>query len=69
VQGGVVTVEVGPERVKHLVHKALLEENSEYFKKALNGPWKEAEDKVLCLDDVDCRSCEYQEPFAWKQYS
>ncbi|KAJ4378225.1 hypothetical protein N0V86_005925 [Didymella sp. IMI 355093] len=56
VRGGVVTVEVGPERVKHFIHKALLEEKSEYFKKALNGPWKEAEDKVVFLDDVDCRS-------------
>jgi hypothetical protein len=52
-----VAVEIGLERVKHYVHKALLEEHSEYFKKALNGPWKEAEDKVVCLDDVDCCTC------------
>lgn len=45
--------------MKHYIHKALLEEHSEYFKKSLNGPWKEAEDKVVCLDDVDCHSCKY----------
>ncbi|KAF3039205.1 hypothetical protein E8E12_007965 [Didymella heteroderae] len=53
VRDGVVAVEVGPERVKHFVHKALLEEHSEYFQKALNGSWKEGEDKVVCLDDID----------------
>jgi len=45
--------------VKHYIHKVLLEEHSEYFQKALNGPWKEAEDKVVILDDVDCHSCKY----------
>ncbi|KAF9693742.1 hypothetical protein EKO04_008147 [Ascochyta lentis] len=55
---GVIAVEVGSERVKYYVHKALLEEHSEYFKRALNGPWKEAEEKVVCLDDVECRTFE-----------
>lgn len=41
----------------------LLHEHSEYFKRALNGSWKEAEDKVVCLDDVDCGSCEYTAKF------
>lgn len=63
VRDGVVAVEVGPERVRHFVHKALLEEHSEYFKRALNGSWKEAEDRVVCLDNVDCGSCEYTTKF------
>ncbi|KAJ4361300.1 hypothetical protein N0V95_002002 [Ascochyta clinopodiicola] len=58
VRDGVVAIEVGPERVKYYVHKALLEEHSEYFKKALSGPWKEAEEKNVCLDDVECNTFE-----------
>lgn len=59
VRDGVVAVEVGRERVKHFVHKALLEEHSEYFKKALSGPWKEAEEESVCLDDVKCSTCKF----------
>ena len=58
VRNGVIAVEVDAERVKHYVHRALLEEHSEYFKRALNGSWKEAEDKTVCLDDVECSTCE-----------
>ncbi|KAJ8112973.1 hypothetical protein OPT61_g4788 [Boeremia exigua] len=54
VRQGVVTVEVGPDRIKYFVHRTLLEQHSEYFKKALNGPWKEAEDRTVRLEDVDC---------------
>lgn len=57
IQDVVIVVEVGPERVKHFVRKTVLEEHSEYFKRALNGSWKEADDKVVCLDDVDCSTC------------
>ncbi|KAJ4378226.1 hypothetical protein N0V86_005926 [Didymella sp. IMI 355093] len=35
------------------VHEALLVQYSEYFKRALNGRWKETEDRVVRLDDVD----------------
>lgn len=45
--------------MKHFVHKALLEKHSRYFRKALNGSWKEGEDKVVCLDDVDCTTCKF----------
>ncbi|KAF2127077.1 hypothetical protein P153DRAFT_432919 [Dothidotthia symphoricarpi CBS 119687] len=49
----IVTIEIGPEHTKHLIHKALLIEHSEYFKKALNGPWKEAQNGAISLEDVD----------------
>jgi hypothetical protein len=35
------------------VHTALLTARSEFFKKALNGAWKEAEDKVFKLPEDD----------------
>jgi hypothetical protein len=37
-----VVVGVGTSGRKYHIHKALLTEHSEYFKKALNGPWKES---------------------------
>lgn len=54
---GFVAVEVGPERAKYYIHKGLLVEHSEYFQKALSGSWKEAEEKSVCLDDVECSTC------------
>ncbi|KAH7085153.1 hypothetical protein BKA63DRAFT_485128 [Paraphoma chrysanthemicola] len=53
-RGGSLVVQVGPEYVEYAVHKALLTEQSEYFKRALGGPWKEAEEGIVRLDDVDC---------------
>ncbi|KAH7084926.1 hypothetical protein BKA63DRAFT_498491 [Paraphoma chrysanthemicola] len=47
-----VIVEIGPNRMKHYVHKALLQYHSEYFRNALRGPWKEAMDGVVSLEDV-----------------
>ncbi|KAL1597396.1 hypothetical protein SLS59_007426 [Nothophoma quercina] len=44
-RSGIVAVEVGPDRVKYYIHEALLVEHSEYFQKALNGPWMEAKGK------------------------
>ena len=44
---------IGPQRQQYHVHKALITHHSEYFHKALNGPWKEAEDKTVVLDHVD----------------
>ncbi|KAF1955500.1 hypothetical protein CC80DRAFT_415162 [Byssothecium circinans] len=46
-------VEVGPERKKFHIHKALLTHHSEYFRKALSGPWIEAQESVVKLSDVD----------------
>ncbi|KAF2625387.1 hypothetical protein BU25DRAFT_346330, partial [Macroventuria anomochaeta] len=54
VRNGVVAIEVRPEWVKHFMHNALLEEHYNHFRRALNGSWKEAEEKTVCLDDVEC---------------
>ncbi|KAF2625438.1 hypothetical protein BU25DRAFT_473406 [Macroventuria anomochaeta] len=45
-------VEIGPECKKHYIHKAFLVFHSEYFRKALQDPWKEARDAVVLLHDV-----------------
>ncbi|KAF1358358.1 hypothetical protein EJ07DRAFT_125033, partial [Lizonia empirigonia] len=38
---------------KYHLHWALLIQHSDYFKKALNGPWTEAQEGVIHLDDVE----------------
>ncbi|KAF2788104.1 hypothetical protein K505DRAFT_342376 [Melanomma pulvis-pyrius CBS 109.77] len=53
---GTVIVEVGPEHKKYHVHKDLLTYHSEYFNKALNGPWKENEERLVTLDDIEPRT-------------
>ncbi|KAF2625439.1 hypothetical protein BU25DRAFT_345683, partial [Macroventuria anomochaeta] len=50
-----VMVEVGPELKKYFVHKPLLTSHSEYFRKALQGSWKEAREGTVSLKDVDAR--------------
>jgi hypothetical protein len=52
----VIRIEVGPERTQYFVHPSLLAQHSEYFKRAMNGSWKEAEERVIRLDDVDCET-------------
>jgi hypothetical protein len=49
----IVTIEVGEEKKLYRTHKALLTHYSDYFRKALQGPWAEAEDKKITLDDVE----------------
>jgi hypothetical protein len=49
---GTIILEIGPDRLKYYVHKALLVHHSEYFRNALKGPWKEAEGGVVKLVDV-----------------
>ncbi|KAF9693608.1 hypothetical protein EKO04_008457 [Ascochyta lentis] len=49
----IVTVVVGTEQKNYRLHKALLVHHSEYFCNALKAPWKEAEDGVVPLTDVD----------------
>ncbi|KAI2485654.1 BTB domain containing protein [Pyrenophora tritici-repentis] len=49
-----VIVEVGAEKTKYTVHRSFLTEHSEYFRKALTGSWKEAQEGVVTLEDVDC---------------
>lgn len=50
---GTVFLEAGPDRRRYDVHKALLVHHSGYFRNALKGPWKEAEEGVLTLEDVE----------------
>ncbi|KAF2833633.1 hypothetical protein CC86DRAFT_12548 [Ophiobolus disseminans] len=50
---GIVIIKVGPDGVKYHFHKSLLVHHSEYFRKALSGPWKEAEGDLVTLDDVE----------------
>jgi len=50
---GIVILEIGPQKQHYHLHKALLTHHSEYFNKALNGPWKESKEKAVTLDDVD----------------
>jgi len=52
-----VTVEIGADHKKYCVHKALLTHHSEYFCKALQGPWKEAHEGVVTLEDIESAVC------------
>lgn len=45
--------------VRHPVYRGLLAQHSEYFKTALKGPWKEAEEGEVHLEDVQCAPCAY----------
>jgi hypothetical protein len=54
----IAIVEIGAEKTRFHIHRPLLEKYSEYFKAALNGPWREAEEGVVKLDDVGCGTCE-----------
>ncbi|KAJ4378281.1 hypothetical protein N0V86_005981 [Didymella sp. IMI 355093] len=56
---GMVTVEIGSSKTKYLVHKALIVYHSEYFHKALSGPWTEAEERVVTLADVGEEECKF----------
>jgi hypothetical protein len=48
-----VTVKIGPEHAMYRIHKALLVHHSNYFRKALRGSWKEAEEGQVVLDDLE----------------
>ncbi|KAH3964080.1 hypothetical protein HBI73_034740 [Parastagonospora nodorum] len=56
---GTITLEIGPNRVEYHVHKALLVYHSEYFQRALEGPWKETENGVFTLIDVQPTAGKY----------
>ncbi|KAH7084946.1 hypothetical protein BKA63DRAFT_6393 [Paraphoma chrysanthemicola] len=53
VSEGIVIVAVGKEGTPYHVHKALLIHHSDYFRKALSGPWKEAREGLVTLEDVE----------------
>lgn len=55
---GIVVVQIGFDREKYQVHKALLMRHSEHFRKALVGSWKEAMEQVVTLEDVESSTCE-----------
>jgi hypothetical protein len=55
-----IVVEIGPDAKKYFVHKALLMHHSKFFKKALTGTWKEAQEGVVRLEDVETEPCECQ---------
>lgn len=48
---GIVAIVVGDDasKVAFHVYKTLLMEHSEYFRKALRGPWKEAKEQSVVL--------------------
>lgn len=46
-------IEAGPERKKYLLHKGFLTHYSKYFRNALRGPWKEADERVIPLPDIE----------------
>lgn len=51
----IVFVDVGPEPKRFAIHKGLLCSRSGYFKAALTGNFREAEDQLVTLDDEDPR--------------
>lgn len=53
----VVKFKVGSESREYFVHPGLLLRHSEFFVRALTGNWKEAAEKAIRLDDVDCETC------------
>ena len=52
-KGDIVVLEIGPEKQHYHVHKALLTHHSEYFRNAFNGSWKESDNKLVTLEDVE----------------
>jgi len=49
----VVDIYVGPERKHYVVHKKPLTSRSEYFSKALDGHFREAEENSIHLKEDD----------------
>jgi multisubunit Na+/H+ antiporter MnhE subunit len=54
---GTIIIEIGPDRKRYYVHRALLVHHSEYFAKALQGSWKEAQEGVITLEDIGTAEC------------
>lgn len=52
-----ITIEVDAGLIEYCVHEAVLVHHSEYFQRALNGRWTEADDRVVRLKDVDSNTC------------
>ena len=58
-----ITVNVGPQRVKYHLYLGPLSYHAEYFLNALKAPWKESEDRAIDLDDIETETCKSQKPF------
>lgn len=56
---GDTVVEVGADHRKYYINKAVLTRHSEFFATALQGPWREAREGVIILDDIEPAICEY----------
>lgn len=50
-----ITIDVGADHAKYSVYAELISYYSGYFKGTLNGSWKEAEDRVIELPDIEPR--------------
>ena len=58
-EGAMATVVLEPQNTEYTIHRALLIDKSEFFKKALEGPWKEAEERTVKIKDVDSDTCKH----------
>ena len=45
---------------KYYLHKSLLVFHSEYFRKALQGSWKEAKEGIVRIDDIEPAECTFK---------
>lgn len=52
-----VTIVLEPKGNEYKVHKELLASAFKYFHNALTGPWVEAEERTLKIEDVDDDAC------------
>lgn len=50
--GAIITVLVGVEETPFAIHEQILKAKSDYFRAALSGPWKEAEQRSFRFEDV-----------------
>jgi len=48
-----ITIDVGPDHQKYRIYKELISYYSEYFRNALKKPWKEADDRIVELPDIE----------------
>lgn len=62
-EGVMATVVLEPQNTEYKVHQALLIDVSEYFKKALTGPWTEAEERTVKIKDIDSDTCKHLQRF------
>jgi len=59
VQTGTIVVIVGTERKNYTLHEKLLTHHSQYSRCALSGNFKESDDRVVTLEDVDTEAFDF----------